>query len=227
MAAILVVGLIAYTTLPISALPEADYPTIQVQTFYPGASPEVMSSAVTAPLERQFGQVAGLTQMTSTSSDGSSVIVLQFSLNLNIDVAEQEVQAAINVAQGYLPTDLPVPPVYSKSNPADAPVLTLALTSESLPLSQVEDLVDSRLAPKISQLSGVGLVTIAAAKSQQFESRSTPLPFLLTGSTWKMCARHSQTRPSTPPREALTVRPRTSRSTPMIRFSQVPVIEMF
>src|ERR1035438_4594892 len=122
MAAILVIGLVAYTGLPVSALPEADYPTIQVQTFYPGASPQVMSSAVTAPLERQFGQVAGLSQMTSTSSDGSSVIVLQFSLNLNIDVAEQEVQAAINAAQGYLPTDLPVPPVYSKSNPADAPV---------------------------------------------------------------------------------------------------------
>ena len=164
MVAILVLGLVAYTTLPISALPEADYPTIQVQTFYPGASPQVMSSAVTAPLERQFGQVAGLTQMTSTSSDGSSIIVLQFSLNLNIDVAEQEVQAAINAAQGYLPTDLPVPPVYSKVNPADAPVLTLALTSETLPLSKVEDLVDSRLAPKISQLSGVGLVTISGGQ---------------------------------------------------------------
>ncbi len=175
MAAILVVGLIAYTTLPISALPEADYPTIQVQTFYPGASPEVMSSAVTAPLERQFGQVAGLTQMTSTSSDGSSVIVLQFSLNLNIDVAEQEVQAAINVAQGYLPTDLPVPPVYSKSNPADAPVLTLALTSESLPLSQVEDLVDSRLAPKISQLSGVGLVTISGGQKPAVRIQVNPV----------------------------------------------------
>ena len=175
MAAILVVGLIAYTTLPISALPEADYPTIQLQTFYPGASPEVMSSAVTAPLERQFGQVAGLTQMTSTSSDGSSVIVLQFSLNLNIDVAEQEVQAAINVAQGYLPTDLPVPPVYSKSNPADAPVLTLALTSESLPLSQVEDLVDSRLAPKISQLSGVGLVTIRGGQKPAVRIQVNPV----------------------------------------------------
>src|SRR6202142_2760703 len=161
MAAILLAGFVAYLQLPVSALPEVDYPTIQVQTFYPGASPQVMSSAVTAPLERQFGQVAGLSQMTSTSSDGSSVIVLQFSLNLNIDVAEQEVQAAINAAQGYLPTDLPVPPVYSKSNPADAPVLTLALTSDTLPLSQVEDLVGSRLAPKISQLSGVGLVTIS------------------------------------------------------------------
>jgi multidrug efflux pump len=175
MVAILVIGLVAYTTLPISALPEADYPTIQVQTFYPGASPQVMSSAVTAPLERQFGQVAGLTQMTSTSSDGSSIVVLQFSLNLNIDVAEQEVQAAINAAQGYLPTDLPVPPVYSKVNPADAPVLTLALTSETLPLSKVEDLVDSRLAPKISQLSGVGLVTISGGNKPAVRIQANPV----------------------------------------------------
>ena len=175
MAAIFVLGLAAYTTLPVAALPEADYPTIQVQTFYPGASPDVMSSAVTAPLERQFGQVAGLTQMTSTSSDGSSVIVLQFSLDLNIDVAEQGVQAAINAAQGYLPTDLPVPPVYSKSNPADAPVLTLALTSNSLPLSAVEDLVDSRLAPKISQLTGVGLVTISGGQKPAVRIQANPV----------------------------------------------------
>jgi multidrug efflux pump len=175
MAAILIIGLVAYTTLPISALPEADYPTIQVLTFYPGASPQVMSSAVTAPLERQFGQVAGLSQMTSTSSDGSSVIVLQFSLDLNIDVAEQEVQAAINAAQGYLPTDLPVPPVYSKSNPADAPILTLALTSKILPLSKVEDLVDSRLAPKISQLSGVGLVTISGGQKPAVRIQANPV----------------------------------------------------
>ncbi len=174
MVAILVVGLASYTQLPVSALPEADYPTIQVQTFYPGASPQVMSSAVTAPLERQFGQVAGLTQMTSTSSDGSSVIVLQFKLSLNIDVAEQEVQAAINAAQGYLPTDLPVPPVYSKSNPADAPVLTLALTSNTIPLSRVEDLVDTRLAPKISQLSGVGLVTISGGQKPAVRVQVNP-----------------------------------------------------
>jgi multidrug efflux pump len=174
MVAILVIGLAAYTTLPVSALPEADYPTIQVQTFYPGASPQVMSSAVTAPLERQFGQVAGLTQMTSTSSDSSSVIVLQFALNLNIDVAEQEVQAAINAAQGYLPTDLPVPPVYSKSNPADAPVLTLALMSNIMPLSRVEDLVDTRLAPKISQLSGVGLVTISGGQKPAVRVQANP-----------------------------------------------------
>jgi multidrug efflux pump len=174
MVAILVIGLASYTTLPVSALPEADYPTIQVQTFYPGASPQVMSSAVTAPLERQFGQVAGLSQMTSTSSDGSSVIVLQFALNLNIDVAEQEVQAAINAAQGYLPNDLPVPPVYSKSNPADAPVLTLALTSTAMPLSRVEDLVDTRLAPKISQLSGVGLVTISGGQKPAVRVQANP-----------------------------------------------------
>ena len=174
MVAILIVGAAAYIKLPISALPEVEYPTIQVRTFYPGASPDVMSSAVTAPLERQFGQIPGLTQMTSTSSDGSSSIVLQFSLRLNIDVAEQEVQAAINAAQSFLPTDLPVPPVYSKSNPADAPVLTLALTSKTLPLPKVEDLADSRLAPKISQLSGVGLVTIGGGQKPAIRIQVNP-----------------------------------------------------
>jgi multidrug efflux pump len=175
MVAILVIGLASLPGLPISALPEADYPTIQVKTFYPGASPDVMSSAVTAPLERQFGQVAGLTQMTSTSSDGSSVIVLQFALTLDIDVAEQEVQAAINAATSYLPTDLPAPPVYSKSNPADAPVITLALTSSTLPLSAIEDLVDTRLAPKISQLSGVGLVTISGGNKPAVRIQANPV----------------------------------------------------
>jgi len=174
MVAILIVGAASYIKLPISALPEVEYPTIQVRTFYPGASPDVMSSAVTAPLERQFGQIPGLTQMTSTSSDGSSSIVLQFSLRLNIDVAEQEVQAAINAAQSFLPTDLPVPPVYSKSNPADAPVLTLALTSKTLPLPKVEDLADSRLAPKISQLSGVGLVTIGGGQKPAVRIQVNP-----------------------------------------------------
>ncbi len=164
MAAILLVGFVAYTQLPISALPEVDYPTIQVITFYPGASPDVMASAVTAPLERQFGEVPGLTQMTSTSSDGSSVIVLQFDLNLNIDVAEQEVQESINAAQTYLPPDLPTPPIYSKTNPADTPVLTLALTSKTMPLSQVEDLADTRFAQKIAQLQGVGLVSISGGQ---------------------------------------------------------------
>src|SRR3954469_18358198 len=144
MVAILLAGAVAYKELPVSALPQVDYPTIQVLTFYPGASPEVMASSVTAPLERQFGQVPGLTQMTSTSSDGASVVTLQFDLALNIDVAEQQVQAAINAATTYLPRDLPNPPVYSKSNPADAPVLTLALTSSAMPLSSVEDLADTR-----------------------------------------------------------------------------------
>ena len=164
MASILLAGMVAYTQLPVAALPEVDYPTIQVSTFYPGASPYVMATTVTAPLERQFGQIQGLSQMTSTSSGGSSIIVLQFNLNLNIDVAEQEVQAAINSAQTYLPSNLPTPPVYSKINPADAPVLTIAVTSNSLPLPQVEDLVDTRLAPKIAQLNGVGLVSISGGQ---------------------------------------------------------------
>src|SRR5690348_8451624 len=151
MVAILLAGVMAYRQLPVSALPQVDYPTIQVLTFYPGASPDVMASSVTAPLERQFGQVPGLSQMTSASSQGSSVITLQFALELNIDVAEQEVQAAINAAGTYLPKDLPNPPIYSKTNPADAPVLTLALSSKTLPLSSVEDLADTRLAQKISQ----------------------------------------------------------------------------
>jgi multidrug efflux pump len=174
MVAIVVVGAAAFFKLPISALPEVEYPTIQVRTFYPGASPDVMSSAITAPLERQFGEIPGLTQMTSTSSDSSSSIVLQFSLSLNIDVAEQEVQAAINAAQSYLPPDLPVPPVYSKSNPADAPILTLALTSNVLPLSKVEDLAESRLSPKISQLTGVGLVTISGGQKPAVRIQANP-----------------------------------------------------
>src|SRR5712671_6500570 len=160
MVAILLVGLVAYKQLPVSALPEVDYPTIQVTPFYPGASPDVMASAVTAPLERQFGQVPGLQQMTSTSSDGSSVITLEFNLSLNIEIAEQEVQQSINASGTYLPADLPTPPIYSKTNPADAPILTLALTSNELALSKVEDLADTRLAPKMSQLQGVGLVSI-------------------------------------------------------------------
>jgi len=174
MAAILLAGIVAYRQLPVSALPEVDYPTIQVITFYPGASPDVMASAVTAPLERQFGQVPGLNQMTSTSSGGSSVIILQFSLDLNIDVAEQEVQAAINAAQSVLPVDLPTPPIYSKTNPADAPVLTLALTSASIPLIQVEDLTDTRLAQKISQLPGVGLVSISGGQKPAVRVQANP-----------------------------------------------------
>jgi multidrug efflux pump len=174
MAAILLVGIVAYTQLPVSALPEVDYPTIQVLTFYPGASPDVMATTVTAPLERQFGQLQGLSQMTSTSSGGSSVIVLQFALSLNIDIAEEEVQSSINAAQSFLPSDLPSPPVYSKTNPADAPVLTLAITSNSIPLSQVEDLVDTRLAPKLSQLSGVGLVSISGGQKPAVRIQANP-----------------------------------------------------
>src|ERR1700692_1394630 len=149
MAALLLAGVVAYRTLPISALPEVDYPTIQVVTLYPGASPDVMTSSVTAPLEVQLGQMPGLNQMSSVSSAGSSVITLQFSLALSLDIAEQEVQAAINAAGNLLPTDLPAPPIYSKVNPADAPVLTLGLTSKTLPLTQVADLPDTRLAHKI------------------------------------------------------------------------------
>jgi multidrug efflux pump len=174
MAAILLVGIVSYTQLPVSALPEVDYPTIQVLTFYPGASPDVVATTVTAPLERQFGQLQGLSQMTSSSSGGTSVVVLQFALSLNIDIAEEEVQSAINAAQSYLPANLPAPPIYSKTNPADAPVLTLAITSSSIPLSQVEDLVDTRLAPKISQLSGVGLVTISGGQKPAVRIQANP-----------------------------------------------------
>jgi multidrug efflux pump len=174
MAAMFLAGGVAFFQIPVSALPEVDYPTIQVLTFYPGASPDVVASAVTAPLERQFGQVAGLSQMTSTSAGGVSVIVMQFQLSLNIDVAEQEVQAAINAAQSYLPANLPTPPVYSKSNPADAPVLTLALTSNEMPLSRVEDLADTRLSPKISQISGVGLVSISGGQKPAVRIQANP-----------------------------------------------------
>ncbi|MGB7285009.1 MAG: efflux RND transporter permease subunit, partial [Candidatus Acidiferrum sp.] len=174
MAAILLVGIVSYTQLPVSALPEVDYPTIQILTFYPGASPDVVATTVTAPLERQFGQLQGLSQMTSNSSGGSSVIVLQFALSLNLDVAEEEVQSAINASQNFLPANLPAPPIYNKTNPADAPVLTLAVTSDSIPLSQVEDMVDTRLAPKISQLSGVGLVSISGGQKPAVRIQANP-----------------------------------------------------
>jgi multidrug efflux pump len=174
MAAILLVGIVSYTQLPVSALPEVDYPTIQVLTFYPGASPNVMATTVTAPLERQFGELQGLSQMTSTSSGGTSVVVLQFNLSLNIDIAEEEVQSAINASGSLLPANLPAPPIYSKTNPADAPVLTLAITSTTIPLSQVEDLVDTRLAPKISQLSGVGLVSISGGQKPAVRIQVNP-----------------------------------------------------
>ena len=164
MIAILLAGLIAYRMLPVSALPQVDYPTIRVMTLYPGASPEVMTSAVTAPLERQFGQMPGLTQMSSTSSGGASVITLRFSLDVELDVAEQEVQAAINAGSNLLPNDLPAPPVYNKVNPADTPVMTLAVTSESLALPELHDLVDTRMAQKLAQISGVGMVSIAGGQ---------------------------------------------------------------
>ncbi|MGE5735111.1 MAG: efflux RND transporter permease subunit, partial [Acidobacteriota bacterium] len=174
MVAVLLVGIVAYRQLPVSALPEVDYPTIQVMTFYPGANPDVMASSVTAPLERQFGQVPGLTQMTSTSSLGSSIITLQFALDQNIDIEEQQVQAAINASGTYLPKDLPNPPIYSKVNPADAPILTLALSSDTLPLSKVEDLADTALAQKISQLPGVGLVSISGGQKPAVRIQINP-----------------------------------------------------
>jgi len=174
MIGVLLVGAVAYLQLPVSALPQVDYPTIQVITFYPGAGPEVMASSVTAPMERQFGQVPGLSQMTSTSSFGSSVITLQFNLEQSIDIAEQEVQAAINSAATFLPRDLPNPPIYSKVNPADAPILTLALTSNSLPLSKVEDLADTTLAQKISQLTGVGMVSISGGQKPAVRIQANP-----------------------------------------------------
>jgi multidrug efflux pump len=183
MAAILLVGVVSYTQLPVSALPQVDYPTIQVLTFYPGASPDVVATTVTAPLERQFGQMQGLSQMTSTSSGTVSVIVLQFSLSLNIDVAEEEVQSAINASQSFLPSVLPAPPIYSKTNPADVPVLTLAITSDSMPLSSVEDLVDTRLAPKLSQLNGVGLVSISGGQKPAVRIQANPASLASYGIT--------------------------------------------
>ena len=174
MAAILLIGIIGYRQLPIAALPEVDYPTMQVLTFYPGASADVVATGITAPLERQLGEVPGLQQMLSTSADGASVITLQFNLVLNIDVAEQDVQAAINAAQTYLPAQLPMPPVYNKVNPADAPILTLALTSSSMPLQQVEDYTDTRLAAKISQLPGVGAVTISGGQKPAVRVQVNP-----------------------------------------------------
>jgi len=174
MVAILLAGLLAYRLMPLSALPEVDYPTIQVTTLYPGASPDVMSTSVTAPLERQFGQMPGLNQMTSSSSGGASVITLRFSLGLSLDVAEQEVQAAINAGTNLLPGDLPMPPIYSKVNPADAPVLTIAVTSPSLPVIKLHDLVENRLAPKLSQVEGVGLVSIAGGRRPAVRIQGDP-----------------------------------------------------
>src|SRR5258705_3953766 len=182
-AAVLLAGFAAYSQLPISALPQVDYPTIQILTYYPGASPDVTASSVTAPLERQFGQLPGLNQMTSTSASGASLITLQFTPEHPIDVAEQEVQAAINAAGTYLPRDLPSPPTYSKVNPADAPILTLALTSDTLPLPRVEDLADTTLAQKISQLPGVGLVTISGGQKPAIRVQADPTALASYGLT--------------------------------------------
>ena len=164
MLAIVLSGLLGLRFLPLAALPQVDYPTIQVQTLYPGASPDVMSRTVTAPLERQFGQMAGLARMSSTSAAGVSIVTLQFGLKESMAAAEQQVQAAINAGGSLLPADLPAPPVYAKVNPADAPILTLAITSDSLPLTEVQNMVNTRLAQKISQISGVGLVTLAGGQ---------------------------------------------------------------
>ncbi|MCK9226796.1 MAG: multidrug efflux RND transporter permease subunit [Syntrophorhabdaceae bacterium] len=183
MIAIFLSGAVAYKQLSVSALPQVDYPTIQVRTFYPGGSPDVIASSITAPLERQFGQMPGLTQMTSTSSSGSSTITLQFSLDLSLDVAEQQVQASINASFTYLPRDLPIPPVYSKVNPADAPILTLGLTSDTMPLSKVEDLADTRFAQKISQLPGVGLVSISGGQRPAVRVHANPTALAAYGLT--------------------------------------------
>jgi len=183
MAGIMLIGLLGFKQLPVSALPQVDYPTIQVQTFYPGASPDVVATAITAPLERQFGQLPGLNQMTSSSSDGCSVITLQFVLDLNIDVAEQQVQASVNAAGTYLPANLPNPPIYSKTNPADSPILTLALTSDTLALSKIEDFADTRLAQKISQLPGVGLVSISGGQKPAVRVQVNPTALASYGLT--------------------------------------------
>src|SRR5450759_171573 len=183
MAGLLLVGFVGFHLLPVSALPQVDYPTIQFLTFYPGASPDVMASSVTAPLERQFGQMPGLQQMSSTSSGGSSVITLQFSLDLTLDVAEQEVQAAINAGFNFLPKDLPNRPVYSKVNPADAQILTLALTSKTMTVPLVEDLVDTRFAQKISQLPGVGLVRISGGQRPAVRVQANPTALASYGLT--------------------------------------------
>src|ERR1051325_2056280 len=174
MVAILLAGIVAYRVLPLSALPQVDYPTIQVVTLYPGASPDVTASSITAPLERQFGQMPGLNQMSSTSSGGASVITLQFSLALSLDVAEQEVQAAINASGTFLPADLPTPPIYSKVNPADTPIVTLALTSKTLPLPKLYDYADTRLATKLSQLPGVGLVSLSGGQRPAVRIQANP-----------------------------------------------------
>lgn len=213
MVAILLAGIIGYRALPVSALPEVDYPTIQVVTLYPGASPDVMTSAVTAPLERQFGQMSGLKQMSSQSSGGASVITLQFQLTLPLDVAEQEVQAAINAATNLLPSDLPNPPVYSKVNPADPPIMTLAVTSTAMPMTQVEDMVETRVAQKISQISGVGLVTLSGGQRPAVRVKLNAQAIAALGLTAKPCA---------PPLPALTLTRQKVASTALPVRSRFP-----
>ena len=183
MVAVLLSGWIAYRQLPVSALPQVDYPTIQIVTFYPGASPDVMVSSVTAPLERQFGQIPGLSQMSSSSSEGCSVITLRFLLEMDIDIAVQQVQASINVASNFLPRDIPNPPIYSKVNPADAPILTFALTSDSVPLARVQDLADTRLAQKLSQVSGVGQVSVTGGQKPAVRVQANPTSLSAMGLT--------------------------------------------
>ena len=214
MLAILLAGLLAYRLLPLSALPEVDYPTIEVTTLYPGASPDVMSTSVTAPLERQFGQMPGLAQMTSTSSGGASVITLRFALSLSLDVAEQEVQAAINAGANLLPADLPMPPVYSKVNPADAPMLTLAVTSPSLPVIRVHDLAENRLAQKMSQVPGVGLVSIAGGRRPAVRIQADPAALAALGLSLDDLRTAIGAPTSTRPRAASTARSAPPRSTP-------------
>ena len=184
MVALFLAGILGYNKLPISALPEIDYPTIQVVTLYPGASPDVVTSGITAPLERQLGQMAGLNQMNSQSSGGASVITLQFTLNVELDVAEQQVQAAINAANSYLPSDLPNPPIYNKVNPADPPIMTIAVTALGMPMTRLQDIVDTRLAQKISQVTGVGLVSLSGGQRP-----AVPVgvnPFLLSSHSFKI-----------------------------------------
>jgi multidrug efflux pump len=220
MVAVLLAGIVAFRVLPVSALPEIDYPTIQVVTLYPGASPEVMTSSVTAPLERQFGQMPGLNQMSSTSSGGASVITLQFSLTLSLDIAEQEVQAAINASGSFLPADLPQPPIYSKVNPADAPIVTLAITSSTLPLPRVQDLVDTRIAQKISQLPGVGLVAIAGGQRPAVRVQGNPRALAAYGLSLDDLRTTIATRTSTRRRAASTGRrapPPSTRTTSCAR----------
>jgi multidrug efflux pump len=213
MIAILLAGLVAYRFLPISALPEVDYPTIQIQTFYPGASAEVMTTSITAPLERQLGQMPSLEEMSSSSSAGASIITLRFNLNLSLDIAEQEVQAAINAANNLLPSDLPAPPIYAKVNPADAPILTLALTSKTLPLSEVADMADTRLAQKMSQIPGVGLVRISTGHRPSVRIRANLPALAAYGLNIDDLRTTISNLTSTHRREALTALPSPTPST--------------